>query len=743
MRRISIIVWLALTSAFLAACGGSSCQITGEGNGGCGGPGGAVSTVTVNTSATTIASDGSTTATITAVAKNSANAIVEGAMVTFTTSAGDITVTQATTDATGTATATLAAGSATSGTAITVTATSGSAKGTTTVTVGSTQETITLVTSVPSIASDGATSATITALVRNAQNQLVNGIPVTFSASSGGLAVDVSTTGGTNTVTNTVAATGSAVATLSAAGDPTNRTITVTATAAGATATVPVAVTGTALTVTGPSNLVSGSSGTFTVALTEGGGTGIANQAVTLTSAKGNTLSTAAVTTQANGQQTFTVTAVNGGTDTITATALKMTATTSVAVSTQNFAFTAPAAANSPVNVGSTGTLTVSWTSAGSPQTGSAVTFSTTRGTLSSSTATIGSNGLATVTITSTTAGPAVVTATGSGVTATASIEFIATDPTAIAVQASPTTIATQGQSTITATVRDPNNNLVEGQVVDFTITQDATGGSLSVPSATTNVQGQATTVYTASTTTSAANGVVISATVASATSVTSSASLTVGGQSVFLSLGTGNLLSAYSETQYEYPYSVQAVDAAGNGVNGVTITFSVESMGYFKGYMVYGTQWAPYYTTAQYSGETNPTFPDADIYPPVSGTTYVPLDGAYGCLSEDVAANGILIAAEDYNGNGKLDPGLVVSTDVSSAVTVLGSAAVNLIYPKDHAYWVAVKLTATATVSGNQSSASTTFILQGLASDYSSSTIAPPGKVSPYGQALVCRNPN
>ena len=731
MRRISIIVWLALTSAFLAACGGSSCQITGEGAGGCGDP---LGTITVSTSAATISADGSTTATITAVAKNSANVVVPGAIVSFTASAGDITVTQATTDATGTATATLAAGSAATGTVITVTATSGTAKGTTTVTVGSTQETITLVTSIPSIASDGSTSATITALVRNAQNQLVNDVPVTFSASSGGLAVEVATTGGTNTVTNTAAATGTAVATLSAAGDPTNRTITVTATAAGATATVPVTVTGTSLTVTGPSNLVSGSSGTYTVALTEAGGTGIANQAVTVTSANGNTLSASTLTTAANGQQTFTVTGVNGGSDTITAKALGMTATTTVAVSTQNFTFTAPTVANSPVNLGSTGTLTVSWTSAGTPQTGSTVTFSTTRGTLSSTTATIGNTGTATVTITSTTAGPAVITATGTGVTANASIEFIATNPTQMAVQASPTTIATQAQSTITATVRDPNNNLVEGQVVDFSIVQDATGGSLSVPSATTNVQGQATTVYTASTTTSAANGVIISATVATATAVTGTASLTVGGQSVFLSLGTGNVISPYPlnsnspTTQYELPYSVQAIDAAGNGVNGVTITFSVKSLGYFKGDM--------------------PLFANGSWLPPTYSTSASDPDeynigGIYGCLSEDIAGTGILTAAEDYNGNGKLDPGLVVSTDVGSATTVSGSATVNLIYPKDHAYWVAVKLTATATVSGNQSSQSTSFILPGLSSDYTTSTIEPPGQYSPYGLANTCKNPN
>ena len=53
------------------------------------------------------------------------------------------------------------------------------------------------------------------------------------------------------------------------------------------------------------------------------------------------------------------------------------------------------------------------------------------------------------------------------------------------------------------------------------------------------NAQGQASTVYTASNTTSAEDGVTISATV-QGTPVTGNASLTVGGSTLFLSLGTG-----------------------------------------------------------------------------------------------------------------------------------------------------------------------------------------------------------
>ena len=91
---------------------------------------------------------------------------------------------------------------------------------------------ITVTTSAPTILSDGSNSATITALVRDATNNLIAGVPVTFTANSGGVAVTRATTD----------ASGSATATLSTAGDPTLRTITVTAAAGGMNATVNVQV---------------------------------------------------------------------------------------------------------------------------------------------------------------------------------------------------------------------------------------------------------------------------------------------------------------------------------------------------------------------------------------------------------------------------------------------------------------------------------------------------------------------
>jgi hypothetical protein len=97
---------------------------------------------------------------------------------------------------------------------------------------GPTVATVTVTTSTPSILSDGSNSATITALVRDASNNLIAGVPVTFTATSGGLA-------GSPATTDT---SGAAIVTLTTAGDSSLRVITVTATTSGKVATVPVQV---------------------------------------------------------------------------------------------------------------------------------------------------------------------------------------------------------------------------------------------------------------------------------------------------------------------------------------------------------------------------------------------------------------------------------------------------------------------------------------------------------------------
>jgi hypothetical protein len=699
MRIFASITALTVLALGLAACGGSGDAAFVAPPAGSGGK--TAASIGVTASSATIPSDGSASSTITAHATDASNSAVSGASVTFSSSAGTLSGSPATTDANGNATATVSAGTAAPGTAITVTASSGSAKGTTTVTVSNSKRTITLETNAPQIPSDGSKPATITALVRDANNNFVSGATVQFTSTSGGLTV-------TQAVTDV---NGAATATLSAAGDPTNRTITVTASVGSASVTLAVPVVGTALSVTGASSLVLASIGTYNVSLIDSSGKPIAGQSVAVTSSAGNTLSAATVTTDVSGHATFQLTATKAGTDTVTVKALGLTATQAVVVSGQSFTFTTPAA-NTKVNLGTSLQLIVNWKSSGTPQVGKTVSFASTRGTLTAASAVTDASGNATVNISSTTSGPAIISASGTGVTATDNVDFVATNPTTLDLQANPATIAIQGQSTISAVVRDLANNLVEGQTVSFQLT-DITGGTLSVASAQTDIQGRAQTVYTASSTPSASNGVKVTATV-QGTAVTDFATLTVGGQTVFLSLGTGvKLTENASFTQFSMPWVLQAVDSAGNPVNNVPVTLTIHSVSYYKGTWV-----------------SNP--PDW-VFTPT----------APACPNEDVNLNGVLDAHEDLNGNNKLDPGEVAVTTAGTVTTAAdGSATFSVEYPEDHAAWVIVNLTATANVQGTQASTNSIFQLPMLSSYVTAAPAAIPGQISPYGTANSCGNP-
>ncbi|MGH8219190.1 MAG: beta strand repeat-containing protein [Steroidobacteraceae bacterium] len=772
MHKIASIFAVSALALALAACGGSNDNSfvgSGSSSSSSSSTASSAASVTVASSSATIPADGSASATVSALVRDSNNVALQGVTVAFAATAGSLAITNATTDATGTATATLTASGAAAGSSITVTASAGTASGKASIGVVASQQTLTLLTSSPQIPSDGSKPATIQAVVRDANNTLLSGVVIKFSASSGAVAAVQTTAGSTAGVpAGTTDTNGEAWAQLSTPGDPSNRTITVTATIGSSTtsATVTVAVIGTKLTVSGPTSLILGNSGTYSVSLTDSGGNGISGQAVALTSANGNTLSAASVTTDTTGHATFQLTASKSGDDTVSASALGLTASQAVAVSSQSFEFTAPTA-NSNVPISTSQQVTLVWSNAGTAVVGQTVSFSTTRGTFSggasTTTATTDSTGTAKVTLSATTAGPAVISATATGVSTQLPIEFIATTPATIDLQASPTTVPTQGSSTVTAIVRDAQNNLVEGQTVDFQLT-DKTGGTISVATATTDVYGQAQTVYNATTVASGANGVQITATVAGLTATTY---ITVGGQAVFLSLGTGNTISQLPAgcgssgtlcTQFSMPFSVLAIDSGGNPVPGATVTFTVHAVPPPASIQTIPPNPAPPYTTVINALQTNSDQTQAGyakgcwiwggsswVQTGGNGTTCLattPQTVLTYCLNEDVNGTGIL--TYDANGNGKLDPGDVATVNPGKITTdSTGSGQVTVVYPQDHALWVQVVLTASASVNGTQSSTSSTFWLPMLASDLTSQTVDPPGITSPYGIANSCASPN
>ena len=592
---------------------------------------------------------------------------------------------------------------------------------------GPTGTRVQLLASSPQMPSSGAVTVDLTAIVVDANGQAVMGTAVVLSTGTDPSAFisNISSSGVSD-------ANGTVTAKLNLGSNKSNRFISVTASTQGATAATGVDVTGTAITISGNSSLAFGSNTTLTFSLKDSAGGALLGFTMTLTSATGNSISPATGTTNSSGQVAALVTATAAGNDTITATAAGASKTQALTVSSAGFAFTTPApSVDIPLNTPTT--ISVNWTNGGAPVAGQAVTFATSRGTITGSPSTTNGTGdTPGVSISSTTAGTATVTASGPGGTpaATINVTFVATTASSIAAQAVPgavqttTGVASQtnNKSTISVVVRDAANNLVKNAGVDFNLT-DTTGGSLNASHAITDVTGGAAVTYTAGTVSSAQNGVAIQATVTDiggvpvgGPAITDTATLTVSGQSLLVRLGTDNLVLSQPPL-YKKTWVAVVTDATGTAVPNATVLFALRPGHYLKG--------------------------GFDFFDTTAGTWHQAVSVTPACLNEDVNFNGNLDPSEDFNGNGSLEPGGVATVNATGVTDSSGIATAVITYPKDHARWAEYILEARTAVTSNDPPTLATFFLVGLASDYSDKNVSPPGETSPYGVAGVCSNPN
>lgn len=709
MRNVSsFLVWSA--TLLLAACGGGSSDDAFR-TPATTAPGATTATVTsvsLSTNKPTILNDGSETAEITAFIRDAGNVGIAGVPVTYSSSSGVLEVRNAQTGASGTSIAVLGTAGVSTPRVVTITATAGGVSGSIQVQITAAAPaaavgSLTVTTSTPTIPTDGTLPATITAIARDQSNRFIPSVPVTFSATSGGLAV----------VSGTTNANGQASATLGAASDPTNRNITVTAVAGTITQTVVVQVTGTRLNLQGPTALVLGSTSTFTVSLVDSADRGLPNRALTVSSARGNSVTPTALTTDTQGRATFTVNVTQGGNETITVTGLGLTANQPVAVNSDSFTYTAPTADNTEIPLATARTFSIRWLNGGNPVVGQPVTFTTTRGTIVPANGQVvtDSAGNATVTVSANSAGGAAIVATGGTATATRTAEFVASTAQFIDLQASSFTLSPNETSTLVAVVRDPTGNLVKNKVVSFTL-QDVTGGTLSLASAVTNSQGRAQSVYNAGSTTSARDGVIITASVQGQSStITKNVALTVARKELFIALGTGNSIDEPTVSQYKVQFTVQVTDSNGNGVAATPLTVSILSLRYIKGRRAF--------VSGSWAGYASPS---------------------YTCIDEDTlvpgtARNGVLDPGEDFNNSGRLEAGNIALATPRQVVTNdQGFALVDVLYPQDVAYWLEVSIEARTSVQGTEFARSQTFLLPGSTADFSSLQTGPPGPTSPFG---------
>jgi|GEM_PF-1295359 len=505
--------------------------------------------------------------------------------------------------------------------------------------------------------------------------------------------------------------------------EPRNQTVEVSITAGGITETMDIDIIGTEIQLDGPESISMDKPSTYTVKLKDAAGNGLASQPVSINSS----LLETSLVTDSEGEAQFDVQPTAGGNYAIEVNALGSVTSKSITVSPNAFNLSCSA---SELPVGAPHQIQLNWTADSVPQAGKVIHLSATRGTITvngveTGQVTTDANGVASFNIESGTAGATVVTATDNTtyLSTSLALEYIATEPHSLNIQADPSLIAALGTSTILAQVKDENDNPVKNQVVVFNL-NDTVDGTLSSSKAQTDSSGQASVVYNAGKATSAKDGVVITSHLEGEPSVPDDmTTLTVGGKAVRIVFGHDELISE-SSPFYEKTFGVIVTDNAGNPVAGKQIDFTVTPTHYLKGYLVYyeeAAQWGlPYVTDA-------------------SGNYVEVVDQ---CVSEDIDKDGSLDSNEDYNGNGNLEPTNATTIIGNSVTDASGQATVKISYLQNHAWWGRIELTAQVTVDGTEYIQKINMKLPVLASDVKQES-SPPNVRSPYGVGSCMLPPN
>ena len=741
MRNIQQLI-VALLMTTLAACGGGGTLDSG-GDGGTGGgttPVYSVAVALTNSSgqaATDLSQATPLTLTATLTATNSGN--VANQVISFELSDAELAAFgnaagTALTNSNGIATIQLLVG--TKGGAGSVTASfndasastgfnsAGDSGGSVDVTIGS----LTLLADKLQLGSGGSDKVELYAIVKDNRNVLLSGVPVTFSTSPTG------TLGGElEVVTGITGSDGIAAAALKSQINPAVRSITVNAQVGEQSEQLVINVVGTSIDISAPGALVVGASRTISVLLRDFDGNALANQPLTIASALGNTLSATALQTNSVGQAEVTYTATNSGTDTVSVSGLGLTQVATVNVSADEFSFV-NADASQEVMLNTPYPVTVRWSKDGVAQVGQPVDVVVTRGIVfvdemtpvadqTAVTVNTDAQGEATVFVQSASAGFVTISASAGEddalISAQLSIEFIANTVDSVAVQASPTQLGINEQSSVRAVVRDANNNPVKNKTVSFVL-NGAAGGTLNPASSVTNSQGIASTIYTATSATGASE-VQITANVEGRSG---SVNLSVGERTLFFRFGTGNTVEVPSSTLFRKAFSVVVTDASGNPIANQTLNISVTPVNPQDTAAPVADEWA----YAKGIWVMVPNEPDFEYWAPQASAF---------CQNEDANLNGVRDPGEDFNNDGQLTPGNVVTAQQQVSTDASGVAEFQLTYPADYAAWTHVNISVSALASGTENRSSRKYVLS-YPSTYVTTKAAAPA-ANPFGSSAVC----
>jgi hypothetical protein len=262
--------------------------------------------------------------------------------------------------------------------------------------------------------------------------------------------------------------------------------------------------------------------------------------------------------------------------------------------------------------------------------------------------------------------------------------------------------------------------NPVKGVSVTFSLSSNASGGSLVSAIALTNSSGIASTAYIAGPNPASGAGVTVVAAISG--TAPASASITVAQQSLFVNLGFGNKLTVVNTTTYAKEFSVSVTDAAGRAVSGANVSVALKAGNFYKGYMA-PVAVAPS-TTASRWGQ------------------FIQLQ----CANEDTNHNGTIQTGEDINNNGRLDPGVrpvitqVAGGALPNTTDSTGFAMYKISFFKADALWSEYELSvSSATINGGgQGIAKQTYLLQVVSEDVGDVNVSPPNAVSPFGRGVT-----
>ena len=592
------------------------------------------------------------------------------------------------------------------------------------------QLSVRVISDVSSIATGGSDVATITALVTDANRNAVADTEVTFSSTAGVL----------QNISSTTDANGEAYATLNLLHDFQNQDAVVSVSTDDHESSVKVTASGSVLDVAGPENLIIGDTAQLVVRLIAGNGEPIANQAIEVNSQAGNSVMPAELITDTDGRVDVTI-GSEFSSDTLRITALNGTVSAihnfDVVEDLLSFTDTAEGA---ELVVGAERVVSVNWVSLGQAVVGQALRFTITAGTIAgSSTVTTDSQGNASVSVFSTSSGPAKITVQAASAAAPQTdidVEFVATSPNAVRIDASASLVNVNETSTLTAFVTDALGNPVKNSVVSFS-SADLKGGQLSPASAVSNSAGISTVTFTAGDSPTESDEIQVTATVDGAGIDSDSLRLSVFKRALNITLGSSNeIILKPLGTQYAMPLVVQVSDGSGTPLENATVRVSVRPLAYLKGFLeLLDENRANHEEVVADGGTFEPDFWGI--------TDYIE------CPAEDLDGDRILDTlgafSEDVNNNGSLDPqdpaslvaiegDLATLSGGSLQTDSTGSGNFELLFTASNALWAVVEVTARAEALGDEATDTFETYLAMPSSVIDNVDDVPANHVSPYG---------